>query len=450
MGNPCLAACSNKTISLLVRPREASFQKDLDVRVIFINRFFFPDHSATSQMLSDLAFELARRSMTVEIITSRQRYDAPDIVLPARETTQGVEIHRVWTSRFGRANLIGRAVDYLTFYLTAAWMLWRIVRRGDVVVAKTDPPMVSVVAWPVARLRGAKLINWMQDIFPEIAERVGVGGGRASKLGFRAMRWLRDLSLKGADVNVAVGERMAEHLSLLGIPPARIQLIANWADGDFIRPVARKDNPLRNAWGLGDDFVVGYSGNLGRAHEAGTLVAAIAAVKQAAASDKALASGRPRVRWLFIGGGALIDGMRQQLTQAGVAGEVEFRPYAPREHLAESLSAADVQLVSLRSELEGLVVPSKIYGIAAAGRPAIFIGDRDGEVARLVTRFECGRTVAQGDGQALARTVLELASQPELCAAMGARARKIFESDFDKPAGADRWQALLTRVAAGR
>ena len=127
---------------------------------------------------------------------------------------------------------------------------------------------------------------------------------------------------------------------------------------------------------------------------------------------------------------------------------VEFRPYAPREDLALSLSAADVHLVSLRPEMEGLVVPSKIYGIAAAGRPAIFIGDADGEIARVIARYDFGRTVAQGDGPGLARAILEFAGQPELCRAMGERARQAFETDFDKPTAADRWQRLLAEVAA--
>src|SRR5688572_28796716 len=111
------------------------------MRLIFINRYFHPDHSATSQMLSDLAFALADRGHEVAVITGRQRYDAPTDTLPPRETASGVAIHRVWTTRFGRANLIGRTIDYATFYLTAGWRLWRLARPGDVVVAKTDPPM---------------------------------------------------------------------------------------------------------------------------------------------------------------------------------------------------------------------------------------------------------------------------------------------------------------------
>ena len=123
-----------------------------------------------------------------------------------------------------------------------------------------------------------------------------------------------------------------------------------------------------------------------------------------------------------------------------------FRPYQPRARLAESLSAADVHLVSLRPELEGLVVPSKIYGILAAGRPALFIGDDDGEIARLLAANGCGRTVATGDGAALAATVLALGRDPALVGHMGRRARAAFEAEFDKRAAVARWAELLVEL----
>ena len=144
------------------------------MRVIFLNRYFYPDHSATSQMLSDLAFFLAGAGHEVCVVTSCQRYDDAAAGLPLRERIDGVEVHRVRTTRFGRDNLVGRAADYATFYLAAGWRLWRIARAGDVIVAKTDPPLISVVAWLIARWRGARLVNWVQDVFPEVAEALGV------------------------------------------------------------------------------------------------------------------------------------------------------------------------------------------------------------------------------------------------------------------------------------
>ena len=143
------------------------------MRVVFVNRFCHPDHSATSQILSDLAAGLAAQGVAVTMIASRQRYDDPAAALPRREQWRGVEIQRVWTSRFGRRRLPGRALDYLSFYCSLPWTLWRLLRRGDVVVAMTDPPLVSLLVALVARLRGAVLVNWLQDLFPEVVINLG-------------------------------------------------------------------------------------------------------------------------------------------------------------------------------------------------------------------------------------------------------------------------------------
>src|SRR5262249_35067625 len=193
--------------------------------------------------------------------------------LPARERVNRVSIYRVWTSRFGRTNLLGRTIDYVTFYISAAWCLWRLASAGDIVIAKTDPPMLSLVAGPVCRLRGARLVNWLQDIFPEVAEELGFRGG-AARAAFAMARRLRNRSLSRPAANVVVGERMAARLAALGIEKERIRIIANWAD-DNIAPVRPATNQLRASWALQDRFVIGYSGNLGRAHETDTLLQSI-------------------------------------------------------------------------------------------------------------------------------------------------------------------------------
>jgi hypothetical protein len=143
------------------------------MKTIFINRFFYPDHSATSQLLSDLAFHLVKTGVAVHVFTSRQVSDDPNATLPSQDFEQGVRITRVWTTRFGRQTLLGRTFDYLTFYFSAAWSLFALVKPGDIVVAKTDPPLISIVAAMVVKSRGAKLINWIQDLFPEVAGALG-------------------------------------------------------------------------------------------------------------------------------------------------------------------------------------------------------------------------------------------------------------------------------------
>jgi colanic acid biosynthesis glycosyl transferase WcaI len=404
-------------------------------RVVFVNRFFHPDHSATAQILADLAFALARNGWDVEVVTSRAVYDDTAVQLDRRETVEGVAIRRVWATRFGRKGLAGRAMDYLSFYPSAFWALLRSLRRGDIVVAKTDPPLISVVVSLAAMLRGARHVNWLQDLYPEVAAELGIGALRGA-LG-KGLRGVRNVSLRGARANVAIGHRMAERLAGEGVAAAGIVVIPNWSDDEMIAPVARAQCVLRREWGLDDDmFVVGYSGNLGRAHEVETLLGAARLLK-----------GDPRIRFLFIGGGHHSDGLAQRVAAEGLDNFL-FRPYQPKSMLAQSLAVPDVHWLSLRPELEGLIVPSKFYGIAAAGRPVLSVTDPDGEIARLVRHHDCGAVVAPGDDAGLAQAITALAAAPERCREMGDNARAMLVAHYTRRTSISRWDELLRRVPA--
>lgn len=407
-------------------------------RVHFYNRFFYPDESATSLMLAGIAFGLVAEGYNVYVATSRQRYENAAADLPAQETVRGVTIRRLRTTRFGRRGLAGRSLDYASFYAAAAWDVLTTVKAGDIVVAKTDPPLLSVVIGPAARLKGARYVNWVQDVFPEVASAVNLGG-RWSRLLFAALRSLRNGSLRLAHRNVAIGDLMAEHLWRNGARASSLVTITNWADPDVVRPTDPKH--LRAEWELDGRIVVGYSGNLGRAHEVTTLVDAITRIETLAEIDANAA----RLGFVFIGGGA----MRQALTEAVRARglkSVRFQPYQPLERLAETLAVPDIHLVSLLPDLEGLIVPSKIYGILAAGRPAIFIGSEKGEVARLLSSHDIGRTVTVGDSAALASAILELAGNAPLRATMGKMAREVFEAEFTREKAVDRWTYVLQDI----
>ncbi|KAB2849151.1 MAG: glycosyltransferase family 4 protein [Hyphomicrobiaceae bacterium] len=392
-------------------------------------------------MLSDLAFHLAGAGFRVEVITSRLHYNGQASPLPSDETVEGVWVRRVWTSRFGRGSILGRAIDYTTFYVAVAIALARRASRGAVVVVKTDPPALSAIAAPVARLKGAIVVNWLQDIFPEVAARLGFGTVLARAV-YRPLKWARDKALKLAACNVVLGERMASFIAGLGVNSEKVETIHNWADAKVVRPIEPEDNPLRNEWGLEGKIVVGYSGNLGRAHDVATLLGAIKAL-QANSTPDALTS---KVVWLFIGGGANLRKLVDDAKHLGI-GPILVRDYQPKEKLAESLSAADVHIVSLRPELEGLIQPSKVYGVMAAGRPAIFVGDRDGETARLLALHDCGLSVAEGECEALAAAVLRLASHSDERGRLGRNARLAFETHYDKSIAVARWQEVLERVA---
>ncbi len=399
-------------------------------RIIFINRYFHPDHSATSQVLSDLAFHLAAVGYAVQVFTSRQLYDNPAAQLPETETVQGVAVRRLSSTRFGRSALLGRGVDYASFYRAVRRELMASARPGDIVVAKTDPPLLCLAVASAARCRDLLLVNWLQDLYPEVAMRLRVPLV-AGPLGV-GLRVLRDAALRRAAANVVVGGGMAAVLRRRNIAADRIEVIPNWCDDDDIRPVAHPDNELRREWGLADRFVVGYSGNLGRGHEFATLFEAALRLRD-----------EPRIAFLFVGGGSRMDELRGAVTAHGLDASFRFLSYQDRARLRFSLGAADVHWLSLRPELEGLIVPSKFYGIAAAGRPIIAVTAGDGEIAGLVREHGCGVVVAPGDGAAFAAALREFAANPEMVAGMGARARAMLDAQFTRRQAFARWERLF-------
>lgn len=416
-----------------VRPGQAPVSPaSAGAKIVFVNRFFFPDLSATSQLLTELTLDLAERA-EVHVVTSRLRYDDPAARLPARAQYRGVTIHRVWTAGFGRFCLRGRAVDYLTFYFTCAVRLMSLVRSGDVVVIKTDPPLLSIVAAPIVLLRGARLVNWLQDIFPEVVGAVGIRlfSGRLGRL----VQRLRDWSLASAEVNVVLGDTMREVLRRRGIAERQLRVIANWADGAALRPSAPEQNALRGEWRLSDRFVVAYSGNMGRVHEYETILGAAELLRASS-----------RIAFVFIGSGVRMRDLKAEARRREL--DLSFMDYQPRESLAQSLGAADLHLVCLRPQVEGLVVPSKFYGAAAVGRPVIYIGDPDGEIGSVVRRFNCGIAVRNGDRHGLAKAIRHLAASPDLCRALGDNARSAFEANWDRTIAAAKWADLLAAVSA--
>lgn len=388
-------------------------------KLIFINRYFYPDHSATSQILSDLAFDLAKNHSNhpIHIVTSRQRYDNATAGLPAFEIIQNVNIHRIATTHFGRQNLWGRAVDYISFYCSAAIKLLELTRPSDILIAKTDPPLISIVAAPIAKLKRAHLVNWLQDLFPEIAAQLGVKLARG--LPYKLLKSLRNFTLLQAETNIAIGELMAERLKHEGIPDHKITIIHNWADGDQLHPIPREQNPLRSAWHLQDKFVIGYSGNFGRSHDFTTLLNTAEALKD-----------RKDIVFLLIGGGAQLPNI-QKTCLAKDLKNVIIKPYQARTRLSESLSVADAHLISLKPNLEGLIVPSKFYGILAVGRPVIFIGSADGELAKIIKLENLGQLVTQGSQEQLTAAI-EILSKHDNLIPLQKKARLLFETHFSK------------------
>lgn len=400
-----------------------------------VNRFFYPDESATSQLLTDLAFDLAGRGIQVRAVASRSSRSGD--LLPRHDSRGPLAISRVEVVARKSRSMLGRLAQYASFYPGAFVQLWRVTRRGDVIVAKTDPPLISVVAMIVARAKGAKLINWLQDLYPEVAAELGTPF--LNGLGGRLLSALRNKALRSAQMNVVIGVRMAERLGELGIEREAITVIPNWSDEGVIRPMVAARSSARKSWGLGrSDFVVGYSGNLGRAHEVETVVGAATLLRH-----------RPSVKFLFVGGGQQHHRLQQLIAQEKLTSFI-FKPHQPREVLADTLAAADVHWVSLRPELEGLIVPSKLYGILAAGRPVLSVCALNGEVSRVVREHDCGLIISPGRSDLLASTIERLEDDPSLREDLGRAARHASVTAFRKSNALTEWSQVISAALGTR
>jgi glycosyltransferase involved in cell wall biosynthesis len=277
------------------------------------------------------------------------------------------------------------------------------------------------------------LVNWLQDLFPEVASALTpdlMPKWLASQLSAA-----RDRSLRHARMNVVLSAGMRERLLARGIEGTRIQVVPNWADVANVTPRSSEESVTRRKLGLAGRFVVGYSGNLGRAHEFETLLGAARLLRQDA-----------RFAFLITGAGAKAEQLRRAVAAEQLDSFI-FQDYQPPELLGDSLAAADLHLVSLLPALEGLIVPSKIYGILAAGRPCVFIGDNAGDLANMIREHDCGIAVGVGEGERLAADLRTLIDSPSRVASMGVRARDLALSRYTSERAVEDWLSFLDVIS---
>jgi colanic acid biosynthesis glycosyl transferase WcaI len=389
------------------------------MRVLILNQFFYPDHSATSQLMTDLAESLVEQGIEVTALSSRSRYQG-GTPLPSCEQYRGVNIERAWATSFGKGSIAGRLSDYLSFFIGATWRLAR-TSRPDIVLALTTPPLIGLVAIIVGHLRGTRTVALVQDVYPDVAVALGTlsKGSPATRL----LDYLSRVIFRRADRIVVLGDCMRERIikKIGESNSSRVDVIRNWADArQFDNPDEDEVNPFVVEHHLEDHFVVLFSGNLGRVNEFRTVLEAARLLRE-----------RREILFLFIGEGAQKSEIEDFAARHGLR-NVRLLPYQPRSQLRYSLRAGHALLVTLREGLAGLSVPSKAYAILAAGRALLYVGDSRSDVARMVLEHECGAVVAAGESERLAQVILDWADDRKKLLGMNRAARAAFEKSFER------------------
>ena len=399
------------------------------MHVCVFNRSYWPDVSATGQLLTELAEDLVRlHGWDVTVVSGYPlRSDAS---LPSSEWRNGVHIVRASGTTLDPQPFIGRATNYVSYFASAV-VKGLAIRKPDVVVALTDPPIIGLAALATASKAHAPFVFLCEDIFPEVAALLE---DFHSDTVNAALTQVNRFLVRKATRVVALGETMKRRLvDGKGADPSKVTVIHNWADCRALAPGAR-DNPFARQHGLVDRFVVLHAGNIGLSQDLEIVLHAAGELRD-----------RPDVVFVFVGDGAKKKDLQDIAARRDLR-NVMFLPFQPREMMDQSYATADVSLVSLKRGLAGVIVPSKIYNVLASGRPCIAAVEQDSEVGDIINRHDCGFVIAPGDASALRARTLELSDDRERAVAMGARAR-CAALHFDRPRQVAAYDALLREVA---
>jgi colanic acid biosynthesis glycosyl transferase WcaI len=377
------------------------------VHILILNEYYPPDTSATAYMAQTVVEALAERHK-VTVIAGRPSYDPLETYpyqLLRSDTRNGVRVERVGSTAYPRHKMRRRVANYLSYL--ALVIPRALMTRSDVLIAMTDPPIMGIAAAFVSRLSGRPLIYNIRDMYPDMAV-----GGDIVKAGAFINLWeaLHKWALRRAKRVIVLGDDMRERIISKGIAPDRVLVIRDGAQ--IPETLADQQDPVAQELRCGFPFVVIHAGNLGFYGAWETLLQAARLVNGEG------------IGLVFVGGGANRDRLAAQAT--GIP-NVRFVPFRPANEIPYVMAAGDVHIITVKRGLEGVVVPSKLFGILAAGRPVLAIAPKQCDAARIIEEVGCGVAVDPDSPEAIADAFRRLAKSPDELTAMSARARKAAE-----------------------
>jgi glycosyltransferase involved in cell wall biosynthesis len=414
-------------------------------RLMFLNRSYWPDVEATGQLLTELCEELVStdgdsrpdvsRRYRIEVVVGKPnetRESEGDTDWQLAQSRNGVHIRRVPHWQLSKRNMLLKSLNYMSF-IRATGKYLKSCEAPDVVIFETDPFLLPFEAARLRRRTGCRVIGYLQDIYPDVAVALGKV---PNNWAIRKLRASLFAIYRTCNCMVVLSEDMKALLVAGGVDPEKIAIIPNWCDPESVQPVQL--NRFRERFELADRFVVMYSGNLGLTQRLEEFVAAAELLKD-----------DPRIVFAFVGQGSQkpvleADVRRRQLTN------VRFYDYQPKSELAHSLSAADLHLVPLTRELSQCLMPSKLYGILAAGRPYLTNAVPESELHRITREHQLGLIVKPGSVEAIAHSIREAVSKPDHLKTLGENARKLALTEFTREKSVQKFRTVLESVLSGQ
>jgi glycosyltransferase involved in cell wall biosynthesis len=405
---------------------------DCEFNLSIITQFYPPDYAATGQLIQELATQLGENNIGVNVFTGQPGYAFNEETAPAREKVQGVKIQRSRTSRLWSGRITGKAVNGVIFCLRTALHILRHQKKNDVLLITTAPPFLSVVGYVANRLCKVSYVCLVYDLYPDVATEFGLVSPSHPIVKF--WDWVNGKVWRRAKSIIVLSETMKNRITAKHPQVAsKISVIHNWANADWIKPLAKQQNWFACEHGIDRKFTVLYSGNLGRCHDVETILDTIKLLKD------------EPIQFVFIGAGAKQETCRQTVAELGLD-NCTFLPYQDRKDLPYSLTACDLALVSIAPGMEGIVAPSKLYGVMAAGRAIAAICEPHSYLRELLAEAGCGASFNNQDSYSLANFIRHLASNPNLSKEMGLAGRQYLEANFTPQIIAQQYSQVLNPI----
>lgn len=399
-----------------------------------VTELYAPEETSTGYVLTRIA-EALSGDFDVHVLCGQPTYSARGSRAPRAELLNGVQVKRCAGMTFDKNRLLGRLLNSATVAMSMFLNAVMQVGRNDLVLVVTNPPILPLLAVVASKLRAARVVLLVHDVYPDVMIATGMIAANSlwASIGFALNRWL----YRHVARIIVLGRDMAE-LAKSKLPRAlwnQVVVIPNWADVDLITPEPRSTNSLLRELGIAEQSVVLYAGNMGRPNDLDVLVEAADRLRANAA-----------IRFVFLGAGVRRTRLESQLRNRSLCNAVLLEP-RPRSEQRLFLNACDVAVVSLVRGMRGVGVPSRLYNIFAAGRPAIVIGDDSSEAALLVKEIGAGWVVEPGDVDKLVSAIADALSVPDRLRTMGARARRAAEEEFSFDRIIEQYRSLLWSVA---
>jgi len=399
------------------------------IKLSIITQFYPPDYAATGQLIEELAVQLGKLGLAVQVFTGQPGYAFQNKSAPAIERLDQVVIRRSRATGIWSKRIRGKAVNGLLFCLRSGLHLLKTSSRGDILLITTAPPFLPILGYLAHKIFGLPYVCLLYDLYPDVAVELNVVSAHHwlvrlwDALNRRIWKQAQQVIVLSPSMKDRVAAKCPEITD-------KIAVIHNWADPNWIVPLAKHHNWFAKAFNLVDTFTVLYSGNMGRCHDMDTILEAAILLQQ------------EPIQFVFIGNGAKRQAFRAQASQLGLH-NCQFLPYQDKQNLPYSLTACDLSLVSVSPGMEGLVAPSKLYAALAAGRPLAIICEQHSYLREIVTDAHCGKAFSNGDAVGLAAFIRTLAADSQLVNQMGQAGRHYLLSHFTPELIAMQYSKLL-------